>query len=230
MSKRFTDTELWKNQRWFRKLSPINKLVFCYIKDQCNHAGLWKIDCSDLIEDLGIDGFDLDNFLSEINAEFDKISGKKVQKNRVKNVKNNYLWITGFIQFQYEGKDKLVNFTSPVRSAFLVLKSLNLLEEGLDRGYITLKEKLDRGWETPKDKDRDKDKENKYSNYKFVGSFQNSKGGFGGKNKNPKTHEPAVAFSEDKKFAIFEDGSKQELGHFQKKYLKPELVKRGIVC
>ena len=51
MAKRFCDTDLWKTQRWFRKLPALDKLAFCYIKDLCDYAGVWKIDCSDLIED-----------------------------------------------------------------------------------------------------------------------------------------------------------------------------------
>jgi hypothetical protein len=156
MPKRFTDTEIWKNQRWFRKLSPINKLIFFYIKDQCNHAGIWKIDCSDLIDDLGLDIFSLENFISEMNSDFDKISGNKTYKERVKIIKNNNLWITGFIQFQYESKEKIVSESSCVRTALQILKGLDIYEESISKGYITLKQKNitpNNGLVTDKDKD-----------------------------------------------------------------------------
>lgn len=156
MPKRFTDTEIWKSQRWFRKLSPINKLIFFYIKDQCNHAGIWKIDCSDLIDDLGLESFDIENFINEMNSDFDKINGKKIEKERVKILKNNNLWITGFIQFQYESKEKVVSESSCVKTALLILKGLEIYEESLSKGYITLKKKdvtLDNGLITDKDKD-----------------------------------------------------------------------------
>ena len=156
MPKRFTDTEIWKNQRWFRKLSPINKLIFFYIKDQCNHAGIWKIDCSDLIDDLGLDSFSLENFISEMNSDFDKISGNKTYKERVKIIKNNNIWITGFIQFQYESKEKIVSESSCVRTALQILKGLDIYEESINKGYITLKQKgatLNNGFVTDKDKD-----------------------------------------------------------------------------
>lgn len=155
MAKRFTDTDIWKNQRWFRKLKPDYKLAFCYIKDSCHHSGLWKIDCSDLIDDLGLDEFDFEKFVDFINTDFDKITGKVVKKDRIRIVKN-YLWITGFIQFQYEGKDKKVNYyAAPVRTALLFLSSVDILNEALSKGYITLTKPLEEGWERPKDKEKD---------------------------------------------------------------------------
>lgn len=211
MAKRFTDTDLWKTQRWFRKLTPAYKLAFCYIKDTCNHAGLWKVDCSDLIEDLGFDEFDFNEFVDTVNIEFDKISGKKIVKERLRIVKNN-LWITGFIQFQYEGKDKAVSLSSPVRTALLILQSIDLLQFSIDKGYITLKEPLQEGWQAPKDKDRDKDKNSNTLN----GNFKKIK---------------AVYFKDN--FAIFPDESKIELSERQisllkNKQLKPTDISKAV--
>lgn len=210
MAKRFTETDLWKNQRWFRKLIPEYKLAFGYIKDLCNHSGFWKIDCIDLIEDLGIESFTIEDFVTSVNTEYDPLSGSKTKKERLRLVKKNYLWITGFIQFQYEGKDKKVNpAAAPVRTALLFLQSLNLLEDAVSKGYITLTQPLQEGWQTPKDKDRDKDK----------------KGGVGENKKG------AIKISDG--FAYFEDGSKQELGDSQKfmseqNQLKARDVKKGV--
>lgn len=41
MSKRFTDTEIW-GEDWFMALPPKYMLLFMYIKDTCDHAGIWK--------------------------------------------------------------------------------------------------------------------------------------------------------------------------------------------
>mgnify|MGYP007083429594 FL=1 len=154
MAKRFTDTHIWKNQRWFRKLSPTHKLVFFYIKDQCSHAGIWKIDCSDILDDLGIEDFDLSVFIESVNTEFDKISGKKIKKERLKLLENNNLWITGFIQFQYQGKDLKVSEDVPgVRSAIEELSGFGILDIALENSYITLR----KGLRNPKDKEKDKD-------------------------------------------------------------------------
>jgi hypothetical protein len=174
MPKRFTDTEIWKNQRWFRKLSPTNKLIFFYIKDQCNHAGIWKIDCSDLIDDLGLEKFNLEEFINEMNLDYDKINGEKTHKERVKIIKNNNLWITGFIQFQYESKEKLVSESACVKTALSILRGLDIYDEALNKGYVTLRQKevtltekevtlnqnditLSEGAIRLKDKDKDKD-------------------------------------------------------------------------
>lgn len=214
MSKRFSETDIWKKQRWFRKLKPEHKLAFFYIKDQCNHAGVWNIDCSDLMEDLGINDFDLGLFVDDCNTEFNKETGKKEKKTRIKVLPTGYLWITGFIQFQYEGKEGLVNpSAAPVRTALQILMKHGVLDEALNNPYITLKEPLQEGCITPKDKDKDKRKNSNVEN---------------------KILTRAVKFSENGEFAIFDDGTKQKLGNSQKvrlmhQDLKPEDVLSGVI-
>ena len=105
MAKKYTDSEIWKRQRWFKKLSKDYKLAFFYIKDMCDNAGVWRIDCGDLMEDTGIEEFDLTDFINQCNKEFDKNTGKLIKKDRLKIIDEKDLWITGFIQFQYENKD-----------------------------------------------------------------------------------------------------------------------------
>ena len=129
MAKRFGDTDIWKKQRWFRKLSPTYKLAFLYIKDQCDHAGIWNIDCTDLVEDLGIESFDIDDFILRINTEFDKITGKVIHKERIRKLDKGYVWVTGFVQFQYKGKEGLVNpYAAPVKTALQILSGFKLLD------------------------------------------------------------------------------------------------------
>lgn len=197
MAKRFGDTEIWKKQRWFRKLTPEYKLAFCYIKDQCNHAGIWNVDCSDLIEDLGLNFFNLLDFVESINTEYDKISGEKIIKERLVLLKDNYLWITGFVQFQYEGKDRLIKATNNmVKGALFILDSIKfnpcqplptlanpcgeitLLEQALNQFHIKSIQGLAvlrQGLATLKEKERDKDnivKQQKIENGKFSGNFK----------------------------------------------------------
>jgi hypothetical protein len=230
MAKRFTDTDLWKKQRWFRKLNPLNKLVFCYIKDLCNHAGIWKVECSDLIDDLGLDEFDINQFIEAVNTEFDKITGKKILKERLLLLSDNILWISGFVQFQYEGKDGKVNpDAAPVRTALLCLqglripsvtlahplhKSSTVLEYALTYKHISLTKDLAEGWTTPKDKDKDKDKDKK-----------------GGAGENKQT---GIRFSDDNSSVIFPDGRQQRLGVSQRGLLemgklKPKEVYEGLI-
>lgn len=158
MAKRFGDTDIWKKQRWFRKLSPEYKLAFLYIKDQCDHAGIWNIDCTDLMEDLGISSFNLTEFVEKCNVEFDKTTGAITHKERIRILDKGYLWVTGFIQFQYKGREGLVNpLVRAVQSALQILSGFNLLDEAQLKGYITLTIELPEGLITLKDKDKDKD-------------------------------------------------------------------------
>lgn len=43
MAKRFTDSGKWRNE-WFRTLPMEAKLVWSYICDECDYAGIWKAD------------------------------------------------------------------------------------------------------------------------------------------------------------------------------------------
>jgi len=43
MAKRMTDTDKWK-KRFLKELKPEHKLLWFYILDDCNHAGIWDVD------------------------------------------------------------------------------------------------------------------------------------------------------------------------------------------
>lgn len=43
MSKRFTETDKWRDN-WFRKLSPTHKCLWGYLTDNCDHAGVIEVD------------------------------------------------------------------------------------------------------------------------------------------------------------------------------------------
>lgn len=43
MPKRFTDTDKWKDP-WFCSLSTEQKLFWYYLLDNCDHAGIWKVN------------------------------------------------------------------------------------------------------------------------------------------------------------------------------------------
>ena len=43
MAKRFTDTDKWK-KGFIRNLPTKYKLLWLYILDDCNHAGVWETD------------------------------------------------------------------------------------------------------------------------------------------------------------------------------------------
>lgn len=141
MAKRFTDSDIWKKQRWFKKLSPNEKLAFYYIKDQCTHWGMWNIDCIELMEDTGIEDFDLNVFIQSVNSEYDKITGKRINKKRLILLPDNRLWITGYLQFQWENKGGLLTLTAPaVRHGIHAILSSDLLNLSIDEGFIRVDE------------------------------------------------------------------------------------------
>lgn len=43
MAKRFTDTEKWKDE-WFLELEPLMKMLWIYMLDTCDFAGVWKVN------------------------------------------------------------------------------------------------------------------------------------------------------------------------------------------
>jgi hypothetical protein len=139
MPKRQTETKIWSTQRWYRKLHPYHKLVWKYLTDCCDHAGIWKIDYGQLVDDTGIEDFDLAQFIQACNTDFDKETGERIFRERIMAVSKGVLWLTGFIRFQYENKDFQVNPDVPViKSALQILNGYGILQQALDKGYITL--------------------------------------------------------------------------------------------
>jgi len=158
MAKRFTDTNIWKNQKWFKRLSPLHKLFWKYLTDACDHAGVWKIDYLAITDDLGVDDFSIEDFVTSCNKDFEKLTGKPIEKERVIIVNKSVIWLTGFMQFQYENKALLINpKVAVVKSALEILQGFGILQQGLDKGYIRLTEPLTKGYPTLKDKVKDKD-------------------------------------------------------------------------
>ena len=89
MAKRFTDTMKW-NEDWFLELSTSNKLFWIYVCDNCDHAGIYKLN-KRMFELLIGAKINTDDFLTTINAE----------KDRIILLDNGKWYITKFIEFQY---------------------------------------------------------------------------------------------------------------------------------
>lgn len=85
MAKRFTDTCKW-DKAWFRKLTPIQKCIWLFLCDKCDHAGVWDID-QDAFEYFIGEKYSFDSLL--------KVFGDKVQQFGDK------LVIPSFVEFQY---------------------------------------------------------------------------------------------------------------------------------
>ena len=126
-----TDTDKWK-KRFLRELKPQHKLLWFYILDDCNHAGIWDVDIEvasirvgeELIYDMLPQAF-LDKIVIFDNGD--------------------KWFIPDFIDFQY---GELNPNSNVHKSVIALLEKYNL------QGYV----KGSQGVETtPQDKDKDKD-------------------------------------------------------------------------
>ena len=131
MAKRFTDSEKWKKP-FIKKLPMQYKLLWFYLLDDCNHAGVWQVDLE--IASLRI-GYKL-NLKDSITALNDKI---KVFDNGEK------WFIKDFIEFQY---GELNEKNRAHKSVISVLTKYNLL---------SLNKPLTSPLQGAKDKDKDKE-------------------------------------------------------------------------
>ena len=129
MAKRFTDTDKWKVP-FIRGLDAKYKLLWLYILDDCDHAGIWIVD----LEIAGIRcGFTYDE------KDVEKNLGPQIEK-----IKGGSRWfIRDFIDFQY---GKLNPENRAHNSALSILSKYNI-------------KPLTRSLQGRKDKDTDKDKE-----------------------------------------------------------------------
>lgn len=92
MAKRFTDTEIW-NQDWFLDIPKDYKLFYFYMKDSCNHAGIFKPNFRvfSALNECSING---DEALDLFNSD----------KERILVLENGRWFIIDFFKFQYGGK------------------------------------------------------------------------------------------------------------------------------
>lgn len=131
MAKRMTDTDKWK-KRFVRELSPQHKLLWFYILDDCNHAGIWEVDLE--VASIRV-GFDLSH--DNLPSSF----GEKVIS-----FDNGDKWfIPEFIDFQY---GELNPNSNVHKSVIALLEKYNL--EGYLKGSQGVQSTLNN-----KDKDKD---------------------------------------------------------------------------
>lgn len=84
MAKRFTDTSKW-GKPFFQDLSPKLKLVWIYLCDNCDHAGIWDLNLKLLSFQIGFEVT-----LADLNAFGDKVS-----------IEGDKVLIPSFVDFQY---------------------------------------------------------------------------------------------------------------------------------
>ena len=131
MSKRFTDTELW-TKPWFMALSIAEKLVWFYIKDNCDNVGVWtpNLPLADFVLGASIDWEEFRDKCHENIAVLD----------------NGKWWLVDFCSFQHPDL-KAESTSKPIISYIRALKKHDLWDfelrrpKGMDNLYKRYKER-----------------------------------------------------------------------------------------
>lgn len=132
MGKRFTDTEKWKKP-FMKSLSTVHKLLFLYILDDCDHAGIWHVEP------------DVANLRLGVSINF--AEAKEGLKKHIHIFDNGNKWfIPYFVEFQYGGLNPSVNTHKSV---------LRRLEQYKLKKYLN--QQLINCSQGDQDKDKDKD-------------------------------------------------------------------------
>jgi hypothetical protein len=140
MAKRFTDSTKWSNT-FVRSLKAPYKLLWLYILDDCDHAGIWQVD----IEVAEI----------RIGEKLNLKMAETVFKDKIAILKNGEKWfIKDFIDFQY---GELNPQNRAHNSVISILNKYNLIDENLK--FKDLISPLQGAMDMDKNKDMDKDKE-----------------------------------------------------------------------
>ena len=143
MAKRYTDTEKWKDD-WFVSLNNDYRIVWQWLLDNCNHAGICKRSIKLL------------NFMCNTNITeeelINEIEGRLI-------IKDNIWFIPKFLKFQYCSlKSKKPVIVSVIKE-LEINGLLNFIPESFGNDYIIIKEPLGNHLVSIKDKDMDKDKD-----------------------------------------------------------------------
>lgn len=133
MAKRFTDTEKWK-KLWVQELPPEMKLLWIYLLDSCNHAGVWD-------KNLRLAEFQLGIKLDEDTILYQYFPNKIISLGN-----GNRWFIPKFIEFQY---GSLNPNNKAHNSVIQILKSYDLYD---GKGVVS-------PLQAPKDKDKVKVKD-----------------------------------------------------------------------
>jgi len=135
--KRFTETNIW-DEDWFLELPKEYKLFWFYLKDKCNHAGIWRPNKKlfEVMIEVNID-------LKKAEEYFNK------EKKRVEILKSGHWYILDFFVFQY---GKILNPLNRVHKSIESIYNQEDIDLTSIRGLIDHKDGV-------KDKDKDKDKD-----------------------------------------------------------------------
>lgn len=127
MAKRLTDTGKWKKD-WFKKLPLEYKLLWLYILDDCDHAGIWDVDIEVAELRLGTK-FSLEKARGYFNINMVVLE-------------NGTKWfVPDFIQFQYghfNESNKMFKSIMPIINKYNLKGVLRGIEGGSEGVQVTV--------------------------------------------------------------------------------------------
>jgi hypothetical protein len=144
MAKRFTDTDKWK-QAFLRGLKAPYKLLWLYLQDDCNHAGIWDVDIEVAQVRTGEKKLTIEGALQEFDGAITVFD-------------NGQKWfIPDFIEFQYGELNPENRAHNSVIKLLLKYDLIN--EEGAIKPLVSpLKGAIDKDKVRDMDKDKVKEK------------------------------------------------------------------------
>ena len=123
--KRLHDASIW-DKPWFRKLAPIDKCAFGFIKDKCDNVGVWVPD------------FESAEFF--IGAEVDWEALPEKLNGNIRILDNGKWFLVDFCEFQH--KDLISGSTSNACKSYVSL----LLKHDLLQGFMEKYEGFAKPW------------------------------------------------------------------------------------
>lgn len=217
MAKRFTDSNKWADE-WFSDLEPDMKLVWLFLLDNCDHAGIWKRNIKLLKYSCG--------------TVREQLEIQEILNDRIFIFEDKW-FIPKYLKFQYSSG--IGNNMPALVSVRKQLEKYNLIERVIEQfgnSFVTIKDK---------DKDIDKDKVNNYNKANFSkNSIPKNIWIDNVEHKPIKNGDgwvyptiEAVSVTDDN-LAVFEDNTTQPLGKRQtalksQNCLDLKMVKKGLV-
>ncbi len=143
MAKRFTDSQKW-NDDWYISLTNDYKVIWQWLLDNCNHAGICKRSMSLL------------NLMCKTNIQEKELV--KIMEGRIIIINNNW-FIPKFLKFQYS---TLLSAKPAIVSVVKELFSndcIKLIPKSFGNDYVIISKSFNNHSPIVKDKDKDKDKD-----------------------------------------------------------------------
>ena len=149
MAKRLTDTEKW-NDDWYISLSNDYRIIWQWLLDNCNHAGICKRSIRLL------------NLMCNTKVSEEELI--KTMEDRVL-IKDNNWFIPKFLKFQYTSLHSNRPVIISVLKELEKNELLSMIPQSFGNDYLIIKDK-------DKDKDKDIVKPKNEKNGKYSGNFK----------------------------------------------------------